>query len=86
MKNLKPETYRYTVVDPINEHETVHLIHQTDAFINFCGIRLCHQQAGELGGLLLALSTGKCDLDSISELLDGYELDIPNCLNIEGDE
>lgn len=85
MKNLKTKTYQYTVIDPINEQQTVRLIHQTNEFINFCGIRLDHQQAGELGGLLLALSDGKCDVDSIAELLDGYELDIPDCLNVEGD-
>lgn len=37
-------------------------------------------QLGELGWLFIALSDEDYDIDSIYELLDGYEIEIPKCL------
>lgn len=43
-------------------------------------IKLCKQQAAELGALLLALAGDDFDFDSIPELLDGFDLPMPKCL------
>lgn len=77
------KTFRFIIVNP-------HVGNELELFIHHDGenialiiegkvINIDEQQLGELGGLFLALA-GKFDYDSIPELLDGYDLPIPELL------